>query len=79
MKVINSEPLLFQQRLLNHYVHFPPRFLPCPRHGEELLCAQVLRVQSVEKVFEGDQSLGVHQASGDAGDLVSLNALKLQR
>lgn len=52
-------------------------FLPCPRHREELLSAEVFRVESVEEVFEGDQSFSVSHPPCNDCYLAALHALQL--
>ena len=53
--------------------HFSPRSI----HGKDLFCAQCLRAQPVEEIFERNQSLGVSVTSSNRGDLAAVNPRQL--
>lgn len=52
-------------------------FLPCSRHREHLLSAQVVTIQTVQQVFQGNESLCINKASNNCSNIMSSNSLQL--
>lgn len=51
--------------------------LPCSSHWEHLLSAQVITIQTIQQVFQGNKSLCIHQTSNNSSDIISFNSLQL--
>lgn len=49
--------------------------LPRSSHGKHLLSAEVITVQTVQQVFQGNESLCIHQTSNNTGNVASFDAL----
>lgn len=52
-------------------------FLPCSSHGKHLLSAQVVTIQMVQQVFQGNESLRIDQTSSNGSNVLSFNSLQL--
>ena len=52
--------------------------LPSTSHGKYFLSAEVITVQMIQQVFQGNQSLCIHQTPHNSGYVISLSTLQLQ-